>query len=533
MLSRILVLLLVMAATQAHAQQLLVESIRAGNAGQALDLLAAREADADRDLAALVNQRSADGSTALHWASYHGAQELVQALLSAGAVADVTNNYGSTPLMEAVKLNSAALVSMLLDAGADPDSPNQDQQTALMIAAFNGSLEVARMLLDHGADVNAIETFRGQNALMWAAAEAHPALVELLLSKGADVNVRAAHDDWPRQMTSEPRAQYRATGGLTALLYATRSGCLACAVQLVEAGADVDRPNPDGITPLINALDNKNFDIAMYLIDAGANVHAWDMYGRTPLYVAVDMNSFNPRSFDGFGDQFTDLAGNTQQYRGIDVARRLVGMGVDVNHQLTQMRPNGPGRGRFVDYDMRGGTGPLMVAVLWRDLEAIELLLQNGAEVDLPNVFRMTPLMLAAGMSGSGRGQGDVLPQNFQEASLAAIDLLVAAGADLNAQVTGSRTLTGQLDSYVQHRDSEGRTALHAAAELAWERVVARLLELGADPAITDAQGQTALDEALEPELFSAPSFERTDVGDREATVAILAEVSARRDVDQ
>src|SRR5690606_28331602 len=98
-----------------------------------------------------------------------------------------------------------------------------------------------------------------------------------------------------------PRAQFRQTGGLTALLYATRPGCYRCAVAIVEAGADVNKPNPDGITPLINAVDNRSFDIAMYLLDQGAKAGAWDMNGRTPLYVAVDMNSFTPRGFRGFG----------------------------------------------------------------------------------------------------------------------------------------------------------------------------------------------------------------------------------------
>src|SRR5690606_8453424 len=129
--------------------------------------------------------------------------------------------------------------------GADPDSPNQDNQTALMLASALGLLEIAELLIEHGADVNAVETFRNQNALMWAAGENHPALVDLLLANGADADLdrRAAHDDWPRQMTSEPRAQFRQTGGLTALLYATRSGCYRCVVSLVEAGASLDRPD--------------------------------------------------------------------------------------------------------------------------------------------------------------------------------------------------------------------------------------------------------------------------------------------------
>ena len=38
----------------------------------------------------------------------------------------------------------------------------------------------------------------------------------------------------------------------------------------MKAGADINKPNPDGVTPLINALDNKHFDIAMFLLDKGA-----------------------------------------------------------------------------------------------------------------------------------------------------------------------------------------------------------------------------------------------------------------------
>ena len=48
----------------------------------------------------------------------------------------------------------------------------------------------------------------------------------------------------------------------------------------------------------------------------------------------------------------------------MDLVNRLIAMGVDPNHELTRMRPNGNGRGRFEDYMMRGGTGPLMVATL-------------------------------------------------------------------------------------------------------------------------------------------------------------------------
>ncbi len=515
--------------TAAPGQETLADLIRSGNREAVLAAITSPDID--------VNAAEPDGSTALLWATYKVDHELVQALLKAGAKANVTNRYGSSPLSEAVKLGDVDLVRMLLDARADPNSPNQDSQTALMLASNLGSLKIAELLVGRGANVNTVESFRGQTALMWAAAGNHPDVVDLLLAHHADVKVHAKDDDWQRQMTSEPRAQFRQTGGLTALLYATRSGCYRCAVAIVKAGADVNQPNPDGITPLINAIDNRSYDIAMFLLDRGANPSTWDMSGRTPLYVAVDMNSYSGSSgfgngnFQGFGEPpGPPRPPNTA--KAMDLVERLLGMGVDPNHELTRMRPNGNGRGRFADYMMRGGTGPLMIATLTYDDVAIKALLDHGAEVDLANVFQITPLMAAAGMSGSGRGGvGSAIGGGRQQADvqvrvIKTIDLLLDAGANINARVTNGRTRTGKLVAYVQGRDHEGQTTLFAAAEAGWDRVVKHLLDRGADPAVRDAVAKTALDYARSPPTAGpgppAGGGGPAAAASRAATVALL-----------
>src|SRR5690606_6888590 len=170
-----------------------------------------------------------------------------------------------------------------------------DGQTALMLAARAGATAVAEALVRHGADVNARERWRGQTALMWAADSSSAEIVKLLVENGADVEVRAEANDWPTQVTSEPRGQYRPTGGMTALLYAARSGCTDCVATLLDAGAGIDRPTPDGVTPLMIALDNFRFDTAKRLLERGANPHLPDWWGRTPLYIAVDMSSYTRR----------------------------------------------------------------------------------------------------------------------------------------------------------------------------------------------------------------------------------------------
>jgi hypothetical protein len=217
----------------------------------------------------------------------------------------------------------------------------------------------------------------------------------------------------------------------------------------------------------------------------------------------------------------------------MDLVERLLDMGVDTDHQLTRMRPNGNGRGRFADYMMRGGTGPLMIATLTYDDEAIKVLLAHGAEVDTPNVFQITPLMAAAGMSGSSRGgvgsaiggPGGGKPVDVQARAIETIDLLLNAGANVNARVLDSHTRTAKLIAYVQGRDHEGQTALFSAAEAGWDRVVKHLIERGADPTVRDAAGKTALDLARTPPP-AGPGAPR-DAGPaataaRAATIAIL-----------
>lgn len=521
----ILLALGVTASASTVAQQTLVDLVRAGQREAVLAAITSPDIE--------IDAQEPDGSTALLWATHKVDHELVRELLKAGAQANITTLYGASPLTEAVKLGDVELVRMLLDAGADPDSANQDGQTALMLASSIGSLEIAKLLLARGAAVNAIENFRGQTAVMWAAAENHPEIVELLIARGADVTLRAKHDDWPRQMTSEPRAQFRQTGGLTALLYAARSGCYRCAVAIVKAGADINQPNPDGVTPLINALDNKSFDIAMFLLDQGANPSAWDIYGRTPLYVAVDMNSFVARGFGGFGGRPVPREPN--KFTAMDVVHRLLAMGVDPNHELTRMRPNGYGRGRFADYMMRGGTGPLMVATLSYDDVAIKTLLEHGAEVDLPNVFQITPLMAAASMNGTNRiTSGMVQQPDIQTRAIKVIDLLLSAGADINARVTDSRKRSSRLVAYIQGRDREGQTALFAAAEAGWNEVVKYLIDRGADPHVRDAAGKLALDYARSPGPAGpgVPPEEGEIAQRRAATIALLEALTPKTSAD-
>lgn len=473
------VALSLLAAMHVHADSPLADAIKAGDRDTALKMI---RNGAD------VNAAQGDGTTPLHWAVHKVDHELTKTLLSRGARPDATNIFGAAPLAEAVKIADAAMVKMLLKSGANVEAPNQDGQTALMLAARTGEVPVAELLLEHGADVNAKERWRGQTALMWAAAENRPEMTALLISKGARVDERAAANDWQNQITSEPRAQYRPTGGLTPLLYAVRVGCDRCVQALLDNGADVNLPNPDGVTPLMTAIDNLHFDLAKTLLDRGANPHTWDWWGRTPLYVAVDMNTFVPR-----GGARTDRGG---KLTSLDIIKLLLAAGVNPNPQLNMHRPGrGGNSGRFTDDLLTTGATPLLRAAIAFDIPAIRVLLDGGALVDLPNVMGVTPFMVASGLGVSIRDpRSNYQAPDVQKKAIATMEVLLKAGADVNARATDTSSRTGRIARPSTMTNRQGQTALYGAINWGWISVVQYLLDHGARVDIADAAGKTPLD---------------------------------------
>jgi uncharacterized protein len=446
----------------ALAAESLVEAARAGDSAAALAMIQ-QKAD--------VNAGEKDGTTPLQWAVYHNDVPLIDALLKAGAKASSINEYGSSPLSEAAIVGNADVIQKLLNAGADPNTENADGQTPLMVIARTNNVAAAKELIGHGAKVDHIERWHDQTALMWAAAESQSEMVKLLIKHGANVNARSKLNRWQRMVTAEPRAQGRLPGGLTPLLYATRQGCLACVKALVEAKADVDLEDPEGVTPLIVAITNFHFDVAKYLIDRKADVNKWDWWGRTPLYSAVDLNTIP----HGGRPDMPSLDETTN----LQIIEMLLDRGANPNAQLKLFPPYralGPDRG--ADQMLTMGATPLLRAAKAGDVPAIKLLLAHGADVGIPNIYGMTPLMAAAGV---GSNEIDTRGRfKTQQEAVESIDLLVKAGADVNA-----------------HESRGGATALHAAALNGWDDVIKDLVAHNADLRAQDKKGKTPLDSAM------------------------------------
>src|SRR5215471_6716089 len=112
---------------------------------------------------------------------------------------------------------------------------------------------------------------------------------------------------------------------------------------------------------------------------------------------------------------------------------------------------------------------------------------RQGASPNI-NAMGVTPFLAADGVGGGQRGGG----VTGGAAAIALMDVLLQHGADVNAQVTGTKTYS--LRNARSPSTNEGMTALHVAVQTGRADLVRHLLEKGANPEIADGNGRKPID---------------------------------------
>jgi ankyrin repeat protein len=368
----------------------------AGRSGETAPVFALLEQGAD------VDAEDDVGCTALARAAQFDQLELVRALLRAGASPDRANRRGGTPLMVA---KSEAVARLLLAAGADPNAPMllNDRglpggRTALMGAAWTGSTGMVEALLAHGADPGRRDA-AGWTALRMAAFQRHEAVVRRLLAAGAEVGLVEAAllgDQCRLRELLAAGADLHRDWMDEALWWAAGGGQAEAVRLLLDHGAAVDATGGRGATALQHAARDGRLAVMRLLLARGADPNAPD---RCPASVGMGGTAL-------MACLLYSPRGRSRKAQ--DAIQLLLEHGAD---------PGAAGA---------SGWTPLMLASAAGEAEIAGLLLRRGAD---PNVFSDPAASAAEGCSTT-----NALQLAVGNARLAIVRLLLGHGADVHAR---------------------------------------------------------------------------------------------------
>jgi ankyrin repeat protein len=298
----------------------------------------------------------------------------------------------------------------------------------LLDAAERGDRKVALQLLAKGANANAAGP-DGTTAIMWAASNDDLELVRALIKAGANVTLKNQF-------------------GTSALTEAAIIGSASVVDALLKAGADPNTRNPEGETPLMAVARSGNVEAARRLLEARADVNAKeDWGGQSALMWAAAQSQAEMVKFLASQGGDVNARGVIRQWE-----RKVI----------TEPRPKDLNKGGFTPllYAAREGCvecarhliaagadpdledperiTPLNMALLNLHFEFAAYMIKAGADVDKWDLFGRSPLYMAADVSTlpvKGNGAMAVLPSEDSVTALDVARLLLEAGANPNLQL--------------------------------------------------------------------------------------------------
>ncbi len=327
-------------------------------------------------------------------------------------------------------------------------------------AEKNDSATVAT-LLAQGCVVNQPQV-DGMTALHWAVYHGNEHLTRRLVAAGAKAAAKNRYGVRPLsiaclngdrnivkillQAGADPETEL--PGGETALMTASRTGRLGPVEELLARGVDVDAKADGGQTALMWASADGNLQVVDALLKAGADFRTPLPSGFTPLFFAV-------------------REGRT------DVALRLLEEEIDIDAPMRSSKE-------------RSRPNALLLAVENGHYATALALLKAGADPDAqPKGY--AALHAISWVRKPIRGDGDPPPIGSGDLSdLEFVRAMIKRGADVNVQLADG-------DSGFADFTMTGSTPFVLAARTGDMPLMKTLLELEANPSITNADRSTAL----------------------------------------
>lgn len=472
--------------------------------------------------------------------SWHGRPEAVMTLLANGADPRLTDAEGRTPLHGAALSTDPAVAALLFDAGAPLDPVDRDGWSPLGVACANGNWRLAKFLLERGAKP---EPEGGQPAL--------------LAASGGDDDAAGA------RLLLKLKARVDARGRLnrSALHVACLAGNAEIAQVLMDAGADINARDEQGVSPLLEVARAGSVGVLRLLASRRPDAGVCDSAGRNALAIACQGTradgelvdallalGVDPQQAGRDGRRAIDYAaaaGRWSLVARLDPHYPLPACVADATEELVDVPPLARLR-VALQARRHDHLRELMPMLAPQRAEVADLLVELAPLLDAQALRQLLPLCehevdaigdgllfrllalgpvaatairaaLERGASPSGRGglarylSAIASPSQDDDGEMLALDLL-ARGADAFAAggdgtppllLAIRRDWTALLRALLAHgvdpeaRDARGNTALLAAVTLGQEDAVRHLIAHGAQAGTRAPDGQTAQGLAL------------------------------------
>ena len=405
-----------------------------------------------------VNAAQGDGMTGLHWAAMKNDAELAQMLVYAGANVKATTRLGAnTPLVIASRNGNAPVVHVLLEAGADAKAATSTGTTPLMLAAASGSTEAVKALLAAGADLEAKESSMQQTPLMFAAAFSRVEVMKALVAAGA--NVKATTKVVNLASLTSPEDEFRQQQTPPA------TGAPAAAGAR-PAGAPTPEPSAVAAPPAAAGAPAPAAPPAQAQAGGGGGGGGGGRRGPAVGKAGVD-RQFRYNELVGWQGGLTPLLFAVRQgsMEAVDV---LLGAGADVNQVSAGDK-----------------SSPLVLAIANGHFDVAMHLLEKGANPNLIAENGVAPLYGVVNVQWAPKALYPQ-PRSYLQQQATYLDTMKALldkGADPNARLRFKVWYSG-YNFDLSGVDEIGATAFWRAAYAADIDAMKLLVKYGADPNI-------------------------------------------------
>lgn len=382
------------------------------------------------------------------------------------------------------------LVQFLFEQGAAVNLPfpfeeHPDIDPPIVDAINGGNLAVVKLLVEAGADVNEI---RGNQAAIAHAAESRFLDIFNYLEPLSDsVFVEQATALLP-EATYYQQREDALTDLEKELIHAVRRTDLKTVRRLIPKKVNVNVINEAGYTPLMYAVEKGKYDTTKILLRAGADPNRIGTFSRgtLPIIAAVGNADVSITKL-----LLKEGAEANVCYRDKTVWTVMVWVGLSLRRYLPELIDVLVAAGADINFPDSYGNTPLMLATFFERDDFVDILTERGAS--------------AAGLSGvkllcaSQKGdretietllqdepQINVNAQDFRGRSalisavcgnhFVGVEALVNAGCDLDLA------------------DQSGQTPLMIAINFGYLAIAKYLLQSGANRTLRDHNGHSALD---------------------------------------